>query len=399
MTDPGRIDPVIDVERERARTPGTQHGTHLNAAGASLRTTEVIDAVRAHLEREDVVGGYEAALEAASALEQVRVDVASLVRATPEQIGFTDSASRAWATAFYSVPLDEGDVVLVDRATYVSSALMLLRAVERRGITVEVVGDDSHGQLDVEALDSALEQHGPRAKLVAATHVPTSNGLINPATDIGSVTGRHGVPFLLDGCQSIGQLDVDVTAIGCDFYSAAGRKFLRGPRGTGFLFARDPASLDPFVIDGAGATWSGPEEWTPQPDARRIEMFEYDVAARLGLGVAARQAVELGTENIEKHLAVTAAGLRERLAELPGVRVLDRGERLGGIVTFAVADRDAGELTAQLRTEQALRLWWSERTSAQWSLPVDSAVRASPHVYTSDEDLDRLIAALAALSR
>jgi selenocysteine lyase/cysteine desulfurase len=385
---------VIDVDRERARTPGTHHGTHLNSAGASLRTIEVSAAVREHLERESLIGGYEAALEAEPALVQTRADVAALIRARPEQIGLVGSASYAWATAFYSIPLTEDDVVLVDRATYVSSALMLLRATDRYGITVEVVGDDDRGQLDVGALDVALTQHGARAKLVAATHIPTSNGLINPAAEVGGLARRHGVPYLLDGCQSIGQLDLDMEAIGCDFFSAAGRKFLRGPRGTGFLYARDPSALDPFILDGGGATWSGPSEWSPRPDASRIEMFEYDVAGRLGLGVAARQAMELGTDVIEKHLVSVAAGLRERLAGLPGVTVLDRGDRLGGIVTFAVDGHPAPELSARLRTEDAVRVWWSERTSAQWSLPVDSAMRASVHVYTSDEDLDRLVAVL-----
>jgi selenocysteine lyase/cysteine desulfurase len=393
----GRIADVIDVERERSRTPGTAHGTHLNAAGAALHTVEVDAAVQAHRELEATIGGYEAALEAAPALTQTRADLAALVRAEPSQIGFTDSATRAWATAFYSVPLAVGDVVLVDRATYVSSALMLLRATERFGIAVEVVPDDGLGQLDVAALDTALTQHGGRAKLVAVTHVPTSSGLINPVAAVGAVTARHGVTFLLDGCQSVGQLDVDVSAIGCDFYSAAGRKFLRAPRGTGFLYAREPERLDPFILDGAGATWSGASEWTLRPDASRMEMFEYDVSGRLGLGVAARQALELGTDDIEKHLVARAADLRDQLGELPGVTVLDRGERLGGIVSFTVDGHHAGELTARLRTEQALRLWWSERTSAQWSLPVDSAVRASVHVYTSDDDLARLVAVLAQL--
>lgn len=385
---------MIDVAHERSRTPGTAHGTHLNAAGASLRTVEVIAAMRDYHDRENAIGGYEAALEAAPALGQTRVDIATLVGAQPRQIGLLDSATRAWATAFYSVPLAEGDVVLVDRATYVSGALMLLRATERHGITVEVVGDDSHGQLDVDALDRALTQHGDRAKLVAATHVPTYSGLINPVARVGALTRRHGVPFLLDGCQSVGQLAVDVDEIGCDYLSVTGRKFLRAPRGTGFLYARDPQTLDPLVLDGAGATWSGPDEWVPNPDASRVEGFEYDAAGRVGLGVAVRQALDLGADQIEKQLCATAATLRAMLGDAPGVTVLDRGERLGAIVSFVVDGHPAPELTARLRTEEAVRLWWSTRGSGQWAMPVESSVRASVHVYTSEEDLARLVEVL-----
>ena len=388
---------MIDVQAERARTPGTHDGTHLNAAGSSLRTVEVAAAVNRHLELEQRIGGYEAAIEAEPALVATRASVASLIGSRPEQVGLLESATRAWATAFYSVPLGEGDIVLVDRATYVSSALMLLRATERYDIVLEVVPDDGHGQLDVTALDDALHKHGDRVTLVAVTHVPTSNGLINPVADVGAVTRRHGVPFLLDGCQSIGQLDVDVAAIGCDFYSATGRKFLRAPRGTGFLYAREPEKLDPLIIDGAGATWSGPGTWEPQPDARRIEMFEYDVASRVGLGVAADQALAHTTAAIEARLVSTAAKLRELLAEVPGVTVQDRGERVGAIVTFTVEGHDSGKLAEQLRTDHQIRVWWSERNGAQWLLPVDSIVRASVHTYTSDDDLARLVDVLAAL--
>lgn len=388
---------MIDVAAERARTAGTRAGTHLNAAGSSLRTVEVAETVRRHLDLEDQIGGYEAALEAEPALVKTRESLATLIGSRPEQVGLLESATRAWATAFYSVPLAEGDLVLVDRATYVSSALMLLRAAERIGIVLEVVPDDGDGQLDVAALDAALHKHGDRVKLVAVTHVPTSAGLINPVADVGAVTRRHGVPFLLDGCQSIGQLDVDVEAIGCDFYSATGRKFLRAPRGTGFLYAREPERLDPLIIDGAGATWSGPGTWEPQPDARRIEMFEYDVAARLGLGVAADHALSLTTSAIEGHLIATAGKLRDLLDTLPGVTIRDRGARLGAIVTFTVDGHDSGKLAEQLRTDHQVRVWWTERVGAQWSLPVDSVVRASVHYYTSDDDLTRLVDVLASL--
>lgn len=385
---------MIDVAHERSRTPGTAHGTHLNAAGASLRTVEVIDAMRAYHDRENTIGGYEAALEAAPQLQQTRDNVAALIGAEPRQIGLVDSATRAWATAFYSLDLREGDVVLVDRATYVSGALMLLRAVDRIGITVEVIGDDGHGQVDVEALDHTLTQHGDRAKLVAATHVPTYSGLINPVADVGAVTRRHGVPYLLDACQSVGMLAVDADEIGCDYLSVTGRKFLRAPRGTGFLYARDPQTLDPLILDGAGADWTGPDEWRPRPDASRVEGYEYDAAGRVGLGVAVRQALDLGLDEIEKQLCTTAATLRAMLAEVPGVTVLDRGERLGAIVSFVVDGHAAPELTARLRTEEAVRLWFSTRGSGQWAMPVDASVRASVHAYTSDEDLARLVEVL-----
>src|SRR5262245_4770880 len=224
---------TIDVAAVRRDTPGVQQRLHLNNAGASLMPQPVVDAVVEHLELEARIGGYEAADAKGEHIEAVYASAAQLVNCDPTEIALLENATRAWDAVFYSIPFRPGDRILTGRAEYSSNYLAFLQMTRATGAEVMVIGDDEHGQIDTEELRATVDE---RAKLIALTHVPTSGGLVNPAARVGSVAREAGVPFLLDACQSVGQMPIDVRAIGCDFLSTTGRKFLRGPRGTGFLY-------------------------------------------------------------------------------------------------------------------------------------------------------------------
>ncbi|MFI0447056.1 aminotransferase class V-fold PLP-dependent enzyme [Actinomadura sp. 6N118] len=384
----------IDIEKVRADTPGSAGVVHLNNAGASLPPRPVTDSVFAHLELEATIGGYEAAERNATAIARFYGAVAELIGAVPEEIAYVENATRAWDMAFYGIPFERGDRILTTTSEYASNAIAYHQIAAARGVSVEVVPDDEHGQISLEALATELARGGVR--LVAINHIPTHNGLINPAAAVGRLAREAGALYLLDACQSVGQLAVDVREIGCDMLSATGRKFLRGPRGTGFLYVRRDVIqiLEPPFLDLQSAEWITPETYEVHDDARRFETWERFVAGQVGLGVAADYTAAIGIEAIEERVTGLAALLRGELAARPGIRLLDRGERRSGVVTFTVEGHDSMAVKLAMR-ERGVNVSATDGAHQRFDPhAVPSAVRASVHYYNTEDELDRLLAAL-----
>ena len=383
----------LDVERARALTPGCERVLHLNHAGASLLPQPVLDAVVGHLQREAHIGGYEAAEEAAPQLDRTYAALAELLGAAPDQIALLDSASRAWDMAVYSLPIEPQDRVLIGRAEYGSNAISLLQLQRRTGCQLVLIEDDEHGQIDLAALERALAEDA--TALVSLVHVPTQSGLVNPAADVGRVTRAAGIPLLLDACQSAGQLPLDVDERGCDILSGTGRKFLRGPRGTGFLYVRRELieELEPPLLDMRAADWQADGTYTIRSDARRFENWETYYAGKVGLGVAVDYALEIGIDAIRARIVELASRLREALAEIDGVTLLDRGAVLAATITFTVDGVSPDDVQRRLE-ERAVNVSTMEASSAQLDYGprgIAEAVRSSVHYYNDDNDLDRLV--------
>jgi cysteine desulfurase/selenocysteine lyase len=388
----------LDVDRLRAETPGCSNVVHLNNAGASLPTRAVVDAVVDHLRLEEEIGGYEAADAARPALEHTYDAIAELIGAQPDEVALVENATRGWDMAFYALPFGAGDRILTSVAEYASNAIAFLQVARRTGAVVEVVPDDETGQLSVDALEEMVDE---RTRLIAITHVPTHSGLVNPAAEVGRIAREAGIPYLLDACQSVGQLPVDVDEIGCDFLSATGRKFLRAPRGTGLLYVRRERieQLEPPFLDLFAAEWVTADRYEVRPDARRFESWESSVACRLGLAAAVDHLLALGIEEVSDRIVALGAELRERLREVPGVEVHDRGARLCGIVTFSLEGRAATDVAAALRAA-GVNVSVSSPGSARYAFDqtgLGDVVRASVHCYNTDDELDRAVAALGAL--
>ncbi|HEY8369459.1 MAG TPA: aminotransferase class V-fold PLP-dependent enzyme, partial [Thermodesulfobacteriota bacterium] len=343
---------MIDLARARRDTPGCETVLHFNNAGASLMPRPVLDAVVRHLELEARIGGYEAADQRQPQIDAVYASAARLVGASADEIALVESATRAWQMAFYSLPLRPGDRILTGMNEYGSNYIAFLQQARRTGCVVDVVPNDEHGRLSVDALERMLDE---RVRLVAVTHVPTNGGLVNPAADIGRVVRDArarglDVLYLLDACQSVGQMPIDVAAIGCDMLSATGRKFLRAPRGTGFLYVRRDLipRLEPFVLDDESAHWTARDRYEVRPDARRFESFERSIAGILGLGAAIDYAMSWGVHVTYARLAALAVSLRNLLAEIPGVVVRDLGLERCGIVTFTADGHSPDEIRRAL---------------------------------------------------
>jgi cysteine desulfurase / selenocysteine lyase len=386
---------VIDVERVRADTPGIAHVTHFNNAGSALPPRQVLDAVVDHLRREAEIGGYEAAAERQDRWEHTYDALAQLIGADRDEIAVIENATRAWDMAFYAFPFQAGDRILTGHAEYASNWIALKQVADRTGATIEVVPDDESGQIDVAALERMLDE---RVKLVSLVHVPTQSGLVNPVAAVGRVTRAAGVPLLLDACQSVGQLPIDVDAIGCDILSGTGRKFLRGPRGTGFLYVRRELieRLVPPLLDMRAADWQPDGSYRIREDARRFENWETYYAGKVGLGVAVDYALEIGVDNAWGRIKALASRLRARLAELPGVTLNDRGAVLGATVTFTVANVPSSEVQQQLAAEH-INVSLMDASSAQLDYGVrgvTETVRSSVHYYNTDEEIDVLVDAV-----
>jgi cysteine desulfurase/selenocysteine lyase len=350
----------------------------------------------AHLRREAEVGGYEAHDEAQERIDAVYTSVGRLLGAEARSIALTTSATDSWLRGFLSIPLAAGDRVLVSQAEYASNVLAVLAGARKAGATVEAIPDDESGVLDVEALRSMLDE---RVRVVAVTHAPSQNGLLNPAEAVGRTIRESGSEawYVLDACQSVGQLPVDAPVIGADFVSATGRKFLRGPRGTGFLYASDRALLlEPALIDLHAATWTDESTYVVAEGATRFENWEKSYAALLGLGTAADYALELGLEVAQARIGWLAERIRVALAEIPGVVVRDRGAVRTGIVMFTVDGRDAAEIARAVKAS-GVNVSFSPRAYAVRDFAaqgISGGVRVSPHVYNDDSDLEALLSAV-----
>ena len=389
---------TFDLEHARAETPGCQHVMHLNNAGAGLMPRPVLDAVIAHLEREAYIGGYEAADAAHDAVERTYDAAAALIGCQRDEIAIVENATRAWDMAFYSVPLRPGDRILTAMAEYASNYIAYLQVAARTGAVVEAIPNDETGQLSVDALRRMMDD---RVKLIAITHVPTNGGLVNPAAAVGRLARAAGIPYLLDACQSVGQLPVDVDEIGCDMLSATGRKYLRGPRGTGFLYVHRTMleRLEPPFLDLHAATWVARDRYEIRPDARRFENWETNYATKIGIGVAIDYARQWGIETTWARIQSLAAMLRNQLGALPGVVVRDIGAEQCGIVTFTVAGHDPARIVEALLV-RGINVSSTSRMGTRLDMEargLTEMVRASVHYYNSEDEIAGFCATLGTL--
>jgi cysteine desulfurase / selenocysteine lyase len=380
----------FDISRARRETPGCERVLHFNNAGAGLMPRPVLDAARDYLALEAEIGGYEAADRENAAIERFYGAAAELLGCDADEIAFVENATRAWDMAFYALPFAAGDRILTARAEYASNVIAFLQVAERTGAVVEVIPSDETGQISIEALQEMIDD---RVKLIAITHVPTNGGLVNPAAAVGKVARAAGITYLLDACQSVGQMPIDVEEIGCDLLSTTGRKFLRGPRGTGFLYVRRELCqrLQPPFLDLHAATWVARDRYDIRADARRFENWETNFAGKVGLGVAIDYARDWGMAAIWDRVRSLASTLREELEEIPGVTVRDIGAERCGIVTFT-ADRVEARQVQQALAGQSMNVTTSTVDSTRFDMEargLNEVVRASVHYYNDEAEIER----------
>lgn len=386
---------MVNLSTLRAETPGVQHVIHVNNAGASLMPQPVIDAIMRHITLEAEIGGYEAAEVRKQAIADFYASTADLLNTHADNIAATANATDAYARALSSIPFQRGDIILTTINDYVSNQIAFLSLQNRIGVQIVWAADEPAGGVSVEDMANKIKSLRPR--LVAVTHVPTNSGLVQPVEAIGQLCREHDLLYLVDACQSVGQLPVDVGRIQCDFLTATCRKFLRGPRGMGFLYVSDKvlsANMAPLFIDLHGASWETADTYKLEPTAKRFEDWEFPHALVLGAAEAHRYALAVGLDAIAERNLALCTSLRGQLSQLPGVRLLDEGRHLSSIITLICDTKPAADLKAALTAQ---RINVSISTHGAAILDYDrkgmktAAIRLSPHYFNTDDEINTVV--------
>lgn len=359
--------------------------------------SSVITAIREHIQLESEIGGYEAADAREREIGAVYEEIAALVGARPRNMAIVANATAGFIQSMSAFDFAPGDVIVTSRCDYTSYQIHYLALARRRGLIVRHAPDLPEGGIDADAMRAMLRRE--RVRLVHVSWVPTNSGMVQDVEAVGAVCEETGVPYLVDACQAVGQIPIDVARLRCDYLSVTARKFLRGPRGIGFLYVSDRA-LDrgdyPLFVDMRGARWSDADRFELVDNAQRFEDWEFPYALVLGLGAAARYARSVGVEAGGARASRLAANLRDQLASIGGVRVLDRGRRQCAIVTMDARGQDASELSAMLN-----RRGINTAVSLRWYGQIDftekgtaGALRVSPHYYNTEDEINAAVAAI-----
>jgi selenocysteine lyase/cysteine desulfurase len=386
-----------ELGRWRADTPACTRLVHLNNAGAALVPRPVQSAILDHLALEQEIGGYEAADARREDIRHAYAAMGRLLGTNARNIALVQNSTVAFAQAISAFDFNPGDILLTSRSDYASNQIMYLSLAHRRGVEIVRAPDAAEGGIDPDAVQKLIRQRRP--SVVALTWIPTNSGLVQPVEDVGRICRNAGVPYLVDACQAVGQLPVDVAALQCDYLSGTARKFLRGPRGLGFLYVSDrvlEAGAHPVLVDMHGADWTDPDVFALNPDARRFETWEFASALVLGLGAAAEYALQAGVEPTGRRARELAEYARSQLSAIPGVRILDRGPDLCAIVTIAVDGRDTTDIKLSLRS-RGINTSSPHREDAVIDMDekgTASALRLSPHYYNTREEVDTAVSTL-----
>ena len=372
----------------------------MNNAGASLQPGPVVDAVVEYLREEELYGGYETQDKRQEEIEQFYSNAAMLLGTGAANIAFQLNATEAFSKALSAFSFQKGDVILTSVNDYTSNQIQFISLSKKHGVRLIHVPDLPEGGIDAQAVKEYIEKYTP--KLVSVSHVPTNSGLVQDVSSVGDICEQTGTAYLVDACQSVGQMNVDVSKIKCDFLSATMRKFLRGPRGGGFLYVSDRAleeGFEPLMIDMRGADLTGPKEYKPRSGAMRFEGWENNYGVVRGASVAVDHALSVGLDDIEQYNRSISGRLREGLAKIDGVRIWDKGTHLCAIVTLHIRDADWKDVKDYM-TSNRINSSVAVRSNNQLDFGaggknVPWALRLSPHYYNTENEIDEVIRVLS----
>ncbi|HBS12791.1 MAG TPA: aminotransferase [Flavobacteriaceae bacterium] len=385
----------MEIDINQIRKDITDYGEKifLNSAGSSLMPKSVVQEINRYLLEEEKFGGYSVAELKTNEIADFYNQTAQLIGAEAHNIAFTHDATDAYIKALSSIHFKHNDIIITTDDDYASNHIQFISLQKRFGIKIVRIKNLENGELDMIDFQKLVDKHNP--KLVAVTHVPTNSGLIQNIEAIGEICYNQKIIFLLDACQSVGQLSINVTKIKCDFLTATGRKFLRGPRGTGFLFISDRLlknGFSPLMIDGGGAVWKAIDQFDILENAKRFETWEAPYALIMGFREAIRYANNIGLENIQSYNQKLMLRLRENLIGIQGVKLFDKGLKNCNILTF----RKDGKSLAKIKEKLNSNNVFFSVSRKEWGVidfnkkGIDWVIRLSPHYFNTIEEIDNV---------
>ncbi len=372
---------------------------HFNHSGAGLPSPETVQVIVNHLRLEAERGPMEAGALASDASNMVYKTAAQLLGCSSQHVAFGTSHGQLYGNLIASIPLAPGDKVLVSRQEWIGNVLCLQRSANLNGASLSLMASDDTSAVDPVALGKSLS---PDVRIVALTWIGAGSALINPAAAIGAAIRQAGSSafFIIDASQVIGQVPINVAELGCDALIACGRKFLRGPRGTAlaYISPRLASEIVPRNIDSLSSTLRDGNVEVAN-SAQAFEFGEESVALKLGLGKAIEQALDLGVDHIRLALDQKAGALRQALAELPRVKLLDRGNNKGAAVTFAIDGLPCATAKQRL-SEQGINIGMNGPGYTPYDMSmrgISELLRASVHLNTTDEDIALIVNAIRSI--
>lgn len=389
-----------EVEALRTDTPVCKNVVHFNNAGASLQPKPVYVSTLQYLQEEYLSGGYEAEKKLRPLIDSFATSAAKLIGAQPDEIAFLQSATEAWQRVFFSVPWKEGDVVVTCANEYGSQYLTCLKAQEIYKIELKICRLDDKGSIDLNHLEEIFKEKP--VKLFCLSHIPSHVGNLQPVAQAGELCKKNNVLYLLDACQSVGHLEIDVNKFHCDFLTATGRKYLRGPRGTGFLYVRKEqiSHLNFPFMSGLSARWDKPDGYSMCSDALKFESYEIFFAGRVGLTAAINYCLKIGVGKIEQRILSLSRFLREQLLQNENVVFHEHLSLLTGINTVTFNKMTASALQEALSSKK-INTWISKEETSYIDMKnrnLKEVLRVSLHYYNTEDEIKSFVSALNEIS-
>ena len=384
---------------------------YLDSGATSHRVARALDAERSYAEEVNAAvhrGAHQLSEEATDRYEAARAAIAGFVGGRDDEVVFTKNATESLNLVAYAfsnsvagqakdprLDLREGDEVLVTEMEHHANLVPWQELCRRTGATLRWVPITDDGRLDLTDLDSLLTE---RTKVFAFTHVSNVLGTVNPVTELAERAHAVGALVVVDACQSVPHLAVDVATLGADFIAFSGHK-MYGPMGVGVLWGRAELLevMPPFLTGGSMIELVTMERSTYAPAPQKFEAGVPNAAQAVGLAAAVRWIEAIGIERIHAHEASLVDLLQRSLAERPWVRVVGPavGTPRGGAVAFVVDGvhaHDVGQVLDDAGV--AVRVGHHCAWPLHRALGAAATTRASFAVHNTPADVDALLAAL-----